>query len=47
MIRKAVHYCQPLGDDRFRQQIECKYGIQVGQTKRGRPRKVWDEMVKI
>jgi putative transposase len=38
-IRKAAHYCQPVGDDRFRQQIEKKYGIKLGQAKRGRPKK--------
>ncbi|MDT8405275.1 transposase [Sulfuriflexus sp.] len=42
-IRKAAHYCQPVGDDRFRQQIEKKYGIKLGQMKRGRPRKKKDE----
>ena len=25
LIRKAAYYCQPIGDDRFRQQIEQKY----------------------
>lgn len=39
MVRKAAHYCQPIGDDRFRQQIEQKYGITLGQMDRGRPRK--------
>ncbi len=39
LIRKATHYCQPVGDDRFREQIEKKYGIKLGQMKRGRPRK--------
>ncbi|MFA5631541.1 MAG: transposase [Porticoccaceae bacterium] len=38
-IRKSAHYSQPLGDDRFCQQIERKYGIKVGHMKRGRPRK--------
>jgi putative transposase len=38
-IRRAAHYCQPVGDDRFRQQIEAKYGIRLGQMKRGRPGK--------
>jgi len=36
-IREAAHYCQPVGDDRFKQQIESKYGIKLGQNKRGRP----------
>ena len=39
LIRKSTHYCQPVGDDRFRDQIETKYGIKLGQMKRGRPRK--------
>jgi putative transposase len=37
-IRQATHYCQPVGDDRFRQQIESKYGVKLGQMKRGRPK---------
>jgi len=37
LIRKAAHYCQPICDDRFRQQIENRYGIVLGQIKRGRP----------
>ena len=39
LIRKAAHYCQPVGDDRFRRQIEQRYGIKPGQMRRGRPRK--------
>lgn len=39
LIRKAAHYCQPIGDDRFRKQIESKYGIKIGRMARGRPRK--------
>lgn len=39
LMRKAAHYCQPVGDDRFREQIEAKYGIKAGQMKRGRPLK--------
>jgi putative transposase len=39
LIRQAAHYCQPVGDDRFRQQIERRYGIRPGQMRRGRPRK--------
>lgn len=39
LFRKAAHYCQPVGDKRFRRQIEEKYGIKVGQMKRGRPEK--------
>ena len=38
-VRKAAHYSQPVGDDRFRQQIEEQYGIKLGQAKRGRPKK--------
>ena len=38
LMRNAAHYCQPVGDDRFRQQIEAKYGIRLGYMKRGRPR---------
>lgn len=40
LIRKAAHYCQPIGDDRFKTQIESKYGIILGNMKRGRPRKM-------
>ncbi len=39
LIRKAAHYCQPIGDDRFRKLIEEKYGIKLGQSARGRPKK--------
>jgi putative transposase len=38
-IRLATHYCQPLGDDLFRQQIESKLGRKVGQSRKGRPKK--------
>jgi len=34
-----VHYCQPVGDDRFRLQIERRYGVRLGQMRRGRPGK--------
>ncbi|GAB4344272.1 MAG: transposase [Gammaproteobacteria bacterium] len=48
LIRKAAHYCQPVGDDRFRKQIETRYGIKLGQMRRGRPRKrETDELAKI
>ncbi len=47
LVRKAAHYCQPIGDDRFRQQIEQKYGITLGQMERGRPRKENRELLKI
>ncbi|NOY16646.1 MAG: transposase [Gammaproteobacteria bacterium] len=39
LIRKATHYCQPVGDDRFRKSIEKKYNIKLGQMSRGRPAK--------
>ncbi len=39
LFRKAAHYCQPVADDRFRKQIEEKYGLSIGQMKRGRPAK--------
>jgi len=38
LIRKAAHYCQPVSDERFRRQVEAKYGIRLGQSKRGRPK---------
>jgi putative transposase len=48
LMRKAAHYCQPVGDERFREQIESRYGIKAGQMKRGRPRrKGEDELVKF
>ena len=37
-IRKSAHYCQPLGSDRFRLQIETKSGVKLGQLGRGRPK---------
>ena len=38
-IERASQYCHPIGDDRFKQQIEQHYGIKLGQTARGRPLK--------
>jgi len=38
VIRQAAHYCQAVGDERFRAQIEEKYGVALGQMRRGRPR---------
>ena len=38
LVRKSAHYCQPVGNERFRQQIEAKYGITLGRMGRGRPR---------
>jgi len=46
-IRKAAHYCQPVGDDRFREQIERSYGVRLGQMKRGRPRRASDEPAEL
>ena len=42
-IRRAAHYCHPVGDDRFCEMIENKYGIKLGQASWGRPKK---ELVK-
>jgi putative transposase len=47
LIRKAAHYCQPVGNDRFREQIEKQYGIKLGNMQRGRPRKVEEELPNI
>lgn len=47
LIRQATHYCQPAGDDRFKQEIEKKYNIRIGQNRRGRPKKTIDELVKL
>ena len=46
LIRKAAHYCHPVGDDRFKEEIERKYGISLGQDRRGRP-KLMDDVVNI
>jgi hypothetical protein len=35
----VAHYCQPIGNDRFRQQIVQKYSIQLGLMERGCSRK--------
>jgi putative transposase len=45
LIRKATHYCQPVGSDHFRQQIEQKYGIKLGYMERGRPGKQGDALL--
>ncbi len=42
LIRKAAHYCQPIGSDHFCRQIEQQYGLKPGYKKRGRPRKKVD-----
>lgn len=47
LIRKAAHYCQPVGDDRFRRKIEEQYGIKLGHMRRGRPPSQPDGLVKI
>ena len=39
LIERANQYCQPLGDDRFRRQIERRYRLKLGQPSSGRPRK--------
>ena len=39
LIERASEYCYPVGDGRFCQQIEERYGIRVGQSARGRPKK--------
>lgn len=47
LIRKAIHYSQPVGDSRFCAQIASNHGIRIGQMKRGRPKKKRpDELVK-
>ena len=43
LIRQAAHYCQPIGDDHFRQQIEQRYGMLLGQMRSGRPRKAGEK----
>lgn len=39
LIERAAEYCQPVGDERFKLEIENKYGVVIGQSFRGRPRK--------
>lgn len=36
-IRTAAHFSMPLGNDRFKRQIECALGRSTGHAKRGRP----------
>jgi len=38
-IRRATHYSQPLGDDRFAEFIQERYGVKLGIKRRGRPAK--------
>ena len=44
LIREAAHYCQPLGDERFKKSIERQLGVRLGYAKRGRPLKVTPEI---
>ena len=37
LIEKASKFCHPVGDDRFKKQIEKQYGVKLGQAARGRP----------
>ena len=36
-IREAAQFCMPLGNDRFKQQIEAALGRSTGYARRGRP----------
>ena len=38
-IRRAAFYCYPLGDERFRKEVESRLKVPLGQQRRGRPRK--------
>lgn len=38
-IRRAVHYCQAVGDDALRHKMEHDHGIRPGRMNRGRPAK--------
>lgn len=42
-LRAAVQTGTPLGNDRFREQIERTTGVRPGQLRRGRPSKLADE----
>jgi len=37
LIEKACEFSYPVGDDRFRIQIEQRYGVDLGNDSRGRP----------
>ena len=37
LIERASEYCHPVGDDRFKRQIEMRYGVNLGHAARGRP----------
>jgi len=39
-IRKAASFSMPLGNSRFKQQIEDSLGRKVGYARRGRPQKI-------
>lgn len=39
LIERASEYCTPLADVRFSEEVERKYGINLGQASRGRPKK--------
>jgi len=36
-IRKAINFCMPLGNDRFREEIEQTLGRKIGHNQPGRP----------
>ncbi|MFO8153454.1 REP-associated tyrosine transposase [Thioalkalivibrio sp.] len=36
-IRRAIYYCQPVGDNAFRERVERQFGVRFGQMKPGRP----------
>lgn len=38
-IRKAAHYCQPVSDEQFREELSVRYRLEIGQMFRRRPRK--------
>ena len=37
LIRHAAHYSTPIGDDRFRREIEAAFSLEPNYSKRGRP----------
>jgi len=39
LIRHAAHYSAPIGDDRFRREIEATFSLRPNYSKRGRPTK--------
>jgi putative transposase len=40
LIERASEYCCAVGNDRFCRKIEKQYGIKLGQSARGRPKKM-------